>query len=312
MAMVMMLLLLEARVVRKGTASIVINDDEDKTVSAPVGTSLLSAMVENNIFLPSACGGSGSCGQCRCHVEEGGGDIMPTELSHLTRKEKLSQVRLACQLKVREDMKIRIPESIFSIKKYTATVISNRNVATFIKELVLEPDSKETIDFKAGQYMQIDIPEYDICFTGMGISDNYAESWKKFGFMQLCVQSEEPVYRAYSLANPPYEKHLRFTIRIATPPPGSADIPAGVGSTYVFSLKPGDRVTISGPYGDFLTKETKREMCFIGGGAGMAPMRSHILHQLNSEKTDRVITFWYGSRSMQEMFYYEENAALLL
>ncbi len=306
MAMVALLLLLEARVAPKGQARIVINDDEDKAVSAPVGTTLLSALVNNRIYLPSACGGSGSCGQCRCRVEAGGGDILPTELSHLTRREKQENIRLACQLKVRQDMKIRIPESIFSIQKYTATVVSNRNVATFIKELVLDLDTDEPIDFTAGQYMQIDIPEYEVCFTSFDVADRYLASWEKFDFMQLCGGTEEPVFRAYSLANPPYERQLRFTVRIATPPPGQEDIPPGVGSTYVFNLKPGDKVTLSGPYGDFVARDTGREMCYVGGGAGMAPMRSHILHQLKTVQTDLTITFWYGARSLQEMFYHEE------
>lgn len=311
MALVALLLVLEATLVRKGSVRIVINDDPDKAVETASGATLLSALAGADIFLPSACGGSGACGQCRCTVEAGGGDILPTELSHLSRQEQMDHVRLSCQLKVREDMRIRIPESIFAIKKYTATVVSNNNVATFIKELLLRLDGDERIAFEAGQYMQIDIPEYDrVCFAGFDVADRYSAAWEKFDLMGLCVGTDEPVFRAYSLANPPYEELLRFTIRIATPPPGAPDLPPGIGSSYVFNLKPGDRVTLSGPYGDFLVKPTDREMCFVGGGAGMAPMRSHILHQLNTEHTKRTITFWYGARSAQEMFYHEEFSAL--
>ncbi len=307
MTLVLFLLLLEARVVPRGKASLVINDDPDKAVEAPLGTTLLSALSAAGIYLPSACGGGGSCGQCRCRVEEGGGDIQPTELSHLSRQEKKDQIRLAYQLKVRQDMRLRLPEYVLSIKKYSATVVSNHNVATFIKELVVELDKGETLDFKAGQYMQIDIPEYELCFNSFDVADRYLAAWEKFNFLDLCVATDEPVFRAYSLANPPYEEKLRFTVRIATPPPGREDLPPGVGSSYVFDLKPGDRITLSGPYGDFLVDEdSRREMCFVGGGAGMAPMRSHILHQLNGLGTSRRITFWYGARSRQEMFYDEE------
>jgi len=308
--LVMFLLLLEAKVAPKGQARIIINDDPDRSIEARLGSTLLAALSDHGIFLPSACGGSGSCGQCRCRIEAGGGDIQPTELNHLTRQEKQDHVRLACQLKVREDMKIQVPEFIFSIKKYEGTVQSNRNVSTFIKELVIELDDNQTIDFQAGQYMQIDIPEYQICFASFDVADHYKEAWKQFRFLDLCAVSDEPVFRAYSLANPPYERLLRFTVRIATPPPGREGIPPGVGSTYVFNLKAGDRVTLSGPYGDFVAADSDREMCFVGGGAGMAPMRSHILHQLNTLKTRRTITFWYGARSWKEMFYHEEFQAL--
>ncbi len=308
--LVAMLLLVEAKVVKKGVIHIVVNDDPDKALETNVGRTLLSALVDQGIFLPSACGGGGSCGQCRCKVESGGGDILPTELAHLSRKEKKDHIRLACQLKVREDLTIRIPEEIFSIRKYETTVVSNQNVATFIKELLLKVDSGEKIAFTAGAYMQIDIPEYEVRFSEFGLADKYRAVWEQFNLLRLQAKSDEAVYRAYSLANPPYEELLRFTIRIATPPPGRKDIPPGVGSSYVFHLKPGERVTISGPYGDFFVKETQREMCFVGGGAGMAPMRCHILNQLNDVRTKRTVTFWYGARSRQEMFYDEEFSAL--
>jgi len=264
-------------------------------------------LASHDIFLPSACGGGGSCGQCRCKIHEGGGDILPTELPHLSRMEKKENIRLACQVKVREDMKIEIPAEIFSIRKFNATVKSNQNVSTFIKELVIELDPGEFLDFEAGAYIQIDIPEYELKFTKFDVADRFQASWEKFDLWQLKAQSDAPVFRAYSLASPPYENtNLRFTIRIATPPPGMPEIPPGVGSSYVFGLQPGESVTISGPYGDFLAKDTDREMCFIGGGAGMAPMRSHIFHQLNTLKTTRKITFWYGARSRQEVFYEKE------
>lgn len=302
-----MLLLVEARVTIRGERVIIINEEVEKGVRAPVGKTLLASLTENGIHLPSACGGKGSCGTCRCRVEAGGGDILPTELSHLSRREKAENVRIACQVKVREDMRIRIPLEIFNIQPYHATVVSNDNVATFIKELVLRLDTDESLEFEAGAYVQIDIPEYETPFTGFDLAGRYKKAWEQYGFLRLVAKSDEPVYRAYSLANPPGEKsELKFTVRIAAPPLGDLDVPPGVGSSYLFQLKAGDRVTLTGPYGDFFVKETGREMCFIGGGAGMAPMRSHILHQLKEVKTDRTMSFWYGARSRQEMFYDEE------
>lgn len=309
--LVAMLLLVEAKVVKKGDCSVVINDDEEKSVTVPSGVTLLSALLINKILIPSACGGSGSCGTCKCLVKEGGREILPTELPHLTRKEKKENVRLACQLKVKQDLKIRIPDEIFNIKKYHATVASNKNVATFIKELVLKLDPNERLEFKAGAFIQIDIPEYELLFTQFSVEARFRPAWDRFNLWMLKSKTEEPEFRAYSLANPPSEKGiLKFTIRIATPPPGASEIPPGVGSSYVFNLKQGDRVTLSGPYGEFFVKDTKREMCFIAGGAGMAPMRSHIFNQLSDVKTTRKITFWYGARSKQEMFYDDEFSEL--
>lgn len=305
--LVTMLLLVEAKVVKKGNCSVVINDDKEKNIQVPTGVTLLSALLINKILLPSACGGGGSCGTCKCVVQKGGRDILPTELPHLNRKERTENVRLACQLKVKEDMDIRLPDEIFNIRKYHATVVSNKNVATFIKELVLKLDPGENIEFKAGAYMQIDIPEYEASFTDFSVENRFKPDWDRFNLWGLRARSEEPVFRAYSLANPPSEGGvLKFTIRIATPPPRVPGAPPGVGSSYVFNLKAGDRVTLSGAYGDFFAKHTDREMCFIGGGAGMAPMRSHILNQLLDIKTSRKVSFWYGARSKQEMFYDEE------
>jgi Na+-transporting NADH:ubiquinone oxidoreductase subunit F len=300
------LLLVESKVVLKGDRKIVINDEPDKSIEAPTGTTLLSALNQNSIWLPSACGGKGSCGLCKCKVTEGGRDILPTELAHLNRNEKLDNIRLSCQLKVKEDMKIRIPNEIFNIKKYDATVVSNKNVASFIKELRLKLEPGQQMDFETGSYVQIDIPEYEREYREIHVGETYKKVWDRFDFWGLKARSEEPVYRAYSMANTPSEEELRFTIRIATPPPGAEDIPPGIASSYLFTLKPGDHITLSGPYGDFFVKDTEREMCFIGGGAGMAPLRAHIFHQLLTEKTERRISYWYGARSKSEMFYDEE------
>jgi Na+-transporting NADH:ubiquinone oxidoreductase subunit F len=305
--LVAILLFVESRLSVKGDLRVVINEDESKAVKVAGGKTLLNALVENQIYLPSACGGKGTCGTCKCQVLEGGGDILPTELSLVTRKERKDNIRLACQVKVKTDMSIGIPDEIFSIQKYDATVISNDNVSTFIKELVLKLDPGQTIVFRAGAYMQIDIPEFEVDFEDFIVAERFKSAWKQYNLLALKAKSGEPVNRAYSLANPPIETdELRFTVRIATPPPGRPEIPPGIGSSYIFYLKPGDRVTISGPYGEFYAKQSEREMCFIGGGAGMAPLRSHIRQQLLALNTPRRITFWYGARSRQEIFYYEE------
>ena len=300
--LVMALLVVESQVVQKGDRKIVINNDPEKTLPVSPGLTLLSALASKGIYLASACGGKGSCAMCKCTVDEGARGILPTEMPHLTRAEKQQNMRLACQVKVKEDLKIRIPPEIFNIKKYTATVVSNENVATFIKELVLGLDGNERIDFSSGQYIQIDIPEYELAYEKIDVDKRFRSVWDKFGLWGLHAQAEEPVFRAYSMANTPEEDHLKFTVRIATPPPGS-DVPPGIASSYLFGLKPQDKVTLSGPYGEFLVKKTDREMCFVGGGAGMAPMRSHIFTQLLIQKTRRKMTFWYGARSKSEMFY---------
>jgi Na+-transporting NADH:ubiquinone oxidoreductase subunit F len=302
-----MILLVEAKVVKKEDCVVIINNDMNKGIRTQRGNSLLSVLAGAGIFIPSACGGKGTCGTCKCVVEEGGGEILPTELVHISRKEQDKNIRLACQMKVKESLKILIPEEIFSIKKYNAAVVSNENVATFIKELVVRLDKGEELNFKAGAYVQIDIPEYDLSFKEFNVADRYRASWEKYNLWNLKAISQQPVFRAYSLANPPSDKsELRFTVRIATPPPGMAGVAPGIGSSYIFNLKPGDRIVLSGPYGEFFVKETDREMCFVGGGAGMAPMRSHILNQILGVNTKRKITFWYGARSKQEMFYDEE------
>lgn len=308
-----LLLFVEGRVVQKGSNRVIINDDEDKSIDAPSGRTLLSALSSNGIFIPSGCGGGGACGMCKCKVEEGSRGPLPTELAHLSRKERKSNVRLACQMKVKEDLKIRIPDDILSVKKYTATVVSNENVATFIKDLVLELDDDERLNFTAGAYIQIDIPEYEIPFEHFRIrvAERYRPDWDRFNLWGLRGKNLAPVFRAYSLANPPLEAtRLRFTIRIATPPPMKKGLPPGTGSTYIFSLKPGDKVTLSGPFGEFAVKQNDREMCFVGGGAGMAPLRSQILDQLQRLKTDRTLSFWYGARSKLELFFDEEFKGL--
>lgn len=305
-----LILLIEFKVVQKGDRTIIINDDEDKSLTVSGGATLLSSLVGNNILLPSACGGGGTCGMCRCKVTDGGGNILPTELAHLTRTEKKENIRLACQLKVKNDLRILIPEEIFHIRKYNATVVSNESVASFIKELVLELDEGEHIDFKSGAYMQIDVPEYEADFSDFEVAEAYRSVWDQFGLWELHAKADEPIYRAYSMAGTPSESLLRFTVRIATPPPRAGkEVPPGIGSSYVFLLKKGDRVVLSGPYGDFFIKDTDREMCFIGGGAGMAPMRSHILHELDTAGTNRKMTFWYGARSRSEMFYDDDFKA---
>lgn len=302
LTLVTVLLFVEAKVTSKGEFEIIINGNKDEILKISGNPSLLSALSQKEIFLPSACGGSGSCGMCKCEVIEGGGSILPTELAHLTRKDKLSNKRLSCQLKVKNNLEIKIPESIFGIKKIDATVISNHNVATFIKELIIKPEIP--MDFEAGAYIQIDVPEYDLTFKDFNIESKYVSEWKKYNFLELISKGIKPGFRAYSLANPPHDnKTMMMNVRIATPPPGTAGLPPGFGSSYIFGLEPGDKVTISGPYGDFMAKDTNYEMCFVGGGAGMAPLRSHILHQLDGIHTKRNVSFWYGARSKKEMFY---------
>jgi len=308
-----MLLFVQAQVVQKGGRQIIINANNEKPLIAPTGQPLLSALSDNGIFIPSACGGGGSCGMCKCRIDEGAKGYAPTELIHIKRKEKKANIHLACQFKVKEDLKIQLPPEILDVKKYNATVVSNANVATFIKELVLETDPQDELTFKAGAYIQIDVPEYELSFTEfrIRIAERFRPEWDRFDLWGVRAALEEPIFRAYSLANPPSEKNrLRFTIRIATPPPDAIEAPPGKGSSFIFNLKPGDTVTLSGPYGDFFVKDSQREMCFIGGGAGMAPLRSQIRDQLETQNTSRKISFWYGARSVRELFFYDEFKAL--
>ena len=305
------LLYARAKLTAVGTVKISINDGME--VIAQPGNNLLSTLSENGVFLPSACGGGGTCGQCRCQVPSGGGSILATETDHFTRKEQHEHWRLGCQVKVRQDMHIKIPEHILGVKKWECEVVSNNNVATYIKEFVVKLPEGENLNFKSGGYIQIDVPEITVDFKDMNIGDEYRPEWEKYGMFKLQMKNPEPTFRAYSMANHPAEGNIvMLNIRIATPPfdrvnGGFQKINPGICSSYIFSLKPGDKVTISGPFGEFFLKDNQNEMMFIGGGAGMAPMRSHLFHLFHTLKeTNKKVTFWYGARSWREVFYYEE------
>lgn len=305
--LVILLLVAKSKLIIQGDVKLKINNDYSLTKIVPAGNTLLTSLNSQDILIPSACGGGGTCGMCKCMVTEGGGDILPTETNFISRAESKKNIRLACQVKVKNDLKLEIPSEIFNIRKYKCTVRSNQNVATFIKELVLDIDNKETLNFKAGGYIQIEIPPYDeIPYSRYDIQEQYHSDWNKLKMWNNVAKSDESVIRAYSMANHPAEGNkVILNVRIATPPPGSVH-PPGIASSYLFSLIPGDKITISGPYGEFFIQETKREICFIAGGAGMAPMRSHIYNQFFTEKTKRKVSFWYGARSVQEMFYHKE------
>lgn len=301
-----LLMIAEKKLVQQGKIKLLINDDEDKSLEVDAGGNLLSVLSNNKIFLPSACGGGGTCGMCKCQIEEGGGDVLPTEKTHLTRKEIADNWRVSCQVKIKEDMKIHIPDEIFSIQKFECEVVSNRNVATFIKELKLQLPKGQHMDFKAGGYIQIYIPPYNLNYTEFDVEKEYREDWDKYKLWDLKASNDEEIFRAYSMANYPAEGDIvMLNVRIATPPPNTS-YPPGIASSYIFNLKPGDKVTISGPYGEFFIKDTKREKIYIGGGAGMAPMRSHLFHLFKTMKTDVKVSFFYGARSLREMFYDDE------
>ncbi|MGB3183122.1 MAG: NADH:ubiquinone reductase (Na(+)-transporting) subunit F [Cyclobacteriaceae bacterium] len=316
--LVLVLLFAQSKLVQQGDVKIFVNGDEKNPIIASAGTSLLSTLSTKSIFLPSACGGGGTCAMCKCVVEDGGGDVLPTEVGHLSRTEQKNNVRLSCQVKVKQDMHIRIPEEIFGIKKWDCTVESNYNVSTFIKEFVVRLPEGETLDFQSGGYIQIDVPAITVDFSGIDITPHpelghkqevYKSDWDNFGMWDLVMKNDEPIFRAYSMANHPAEGDIiMLNIRIATPPWDRAagkfmDVNPGICSSYVFSRKKGDKVTISGPYGEFFINPTDREMIYIGGGAGMAPLRSHIFHLFHTEKTDRKVSYWYGGRSKRELFY---------
>jgi Na+-transporting NADH:ubiquinone oxidoreductase subunit F len=316
--LVFILLFAQSKLVQSGDVNIVVNGDEESAMVTSAGGTLLSTLSAQKVFLPSACGGGGTCAMCKCVVEDGGGEVLPTEVGHLSRTEQKENVRLACQVKVKQDMRIRIPEEIFGIKKWECTVVSNYNVSTFIKEFVVELPKGETLDFESGGYIQIDVPEITVDFKNMDITpkpelnhpeDVYKSDWDKFQMWGLKMKNDEQIFRAYSMANHPAEGNIiMLTIRIATPPWDRAnnrwmDVNPGICSSYVFSRKPGDKVTISGPYGEFFINPTDREMIYVGGGAGMAPLRSHIFHLFHTEKSDRKVSYWYGGRSKKELFY---------
>jgi Na+-transporting NADH:ubiquinone oxidoreductase subunit F len=307
MALTLLLLVVKARLSPGGKVRIGINRDDDKVLEVEAGGTLLNTLASNNIFIPSACGGKGTCGVCRCHVESGGGALLPTEVSHITPKEAREGERLACQVKVKEDMEIGLPAEVFDVRKWECTVRSNENVATFIKELILELPTGEEVPFRAGGYIQIECPPHVMRYEDFVVEDEYRGDWDKFNLWQFVSKVDEEVSRAYSMANYPEEKAvIMLNVRVASPPPNAPELPPGIMSSYIFGLKPGDKVTISGPYGEFFAKETGREMCFIGGGAGMAPMRSHIFDQFRRLHTDRKVTFWYGARSLREAFYVDD------
>ncbi|MCD4773937.1 MAG: NADH:ubiquinone reductase (Na(+)-transporting) subunit F [Bacteroidales bacterium] len=310
MLLVALLLYARKKLTPQGEVELIINKDKKFIVNP--GSTILTTLSNEKIFLPSACGGGGTCGMCKCQVLSGGGSILPTETGFFTRKEQMNNWRLGCQVKVKEDMEIAIPKEIFGIKKWECEVVSNKNVATFIKEFVVKLPEGETMDFRSGGYVQIDVPKCVVDYHDIDIDEEYKGDWDKFKMWDLKMKNSEPVYRAYSMANHPAEGNVvMLNIRIATPPfdskaKGFKKVNPGICSSYIFSRKPGDKVTVSGPYGEFFIKDTKREMMFIGGGAGMAPMRSHIFHLFKTEKTDRKATFWYGGRSLRELFYIDE------
>ena len=305
LALVAFILAARSKLVAYGDVNIEINGE--KTITVPAGDKLLQTLSNAGLFLPSACGGGGSCAQCKCVVSDGGGSMLPTEEAHFTRREANEGWRLSCQAPVKQDMKVEVPEEVFGVKRWECTVESNPNVATFIKELTLRLPEGENVDFKAGGYVQLECPPHVVNYSDFEVEDEYRGDWERFGLYQYTSEVKEPLIRAYSMANYPEEQGVvKFNIRIASPPPGSTDIPPGKMSSYVFNLKPGDKISVYGPFGEFFAKETKAEMVFIGGGAGMAPMRSHIFDQLKRINSDRKISFWYGARSLKECFYDDE------
>ncbi|MGB5989596.1 MAG: NADH:ubiquinone reductase (Na(+)-transporting) subunit F [Marinifilaceae bacterium] len=315
MCLVAILLYAKTKLTPQGEVQVNINDGE-KDLTVDPGSSLLSTLGNNKIFLPSACGGGGTCGMCKCQVDDGAGSILPTETGFFSRKEQADNYRLACQVKVKEDIKMRVPQEVMGIKKWECEVVSNRNVATFIKEFVVRLPEGENLDFKSGGYIQIDVPKLDVDFKDMDVDEEYRGDWDNMKLWDLKMKNPEETYRAYSMANHPAEGNIvMLNIRIATPPfdrakGAMADVNPGICSSYIFSRKPGDKVTVSGPYGEFFLRETENEMMFIGGGAGMAPMRSHIFHLFNTLKSGRRVTFWYGARSLREVFYKEQFDAI--
>lgn len=315
LVLVIALLYAKTKLVPSGNIKVVVYGE--KEFEAPIGGTVLGTLQAQGIYLSSACGGSGSCGQCRCQVEEGGGNILPTEVGFFSRKQIKDHWRLGCQTKVKEDMVIRVPEEVFGVKSWECEVVSNNNVASFIKEFVVKLPEGEKLNFKPGSYAQIVIPEFDIKYSDMDIDDRFKSEWDKFKLWPLTCKNEEETIRAYSMANYPAEGNIiTLNVRIATPPfdrstgTWKAGVKPGIASSYIFSLKPGDKVTMSGPYGDFHILETNNEMLYIGGGAGMAPLRAQLLHLFNTVKTGRKVSYWYGARSKNEIFYEEDFRAI--
>ena len=310
LSLVIILLFAKSKLTPSGKVSLTVNDDTQFSVQP--GSTVLTTLSENSIYLPSACGGGGTCAMCKCQVVEGGGTILPTEKDFFTRREQMEQWRLGCQVKIREDMKIRVPEEVMGIKKWECEVVSNRNVATFIKEFVVRLPEGEAMDFNSGGYIQIDVPKIEVDFKDFEVEEEFREEWDQFKMWDLKMKNNEPTYRAYSMANHPAEGNIvMLNIRIATPPWDRAkgafmNVNPGVCSSFIFSRKPGDKVSISGPYGEFFIKDTPNEMVYVGGGAGMAPLRSHLFHLFLTEKSYRKVSYWYGARSLREVFYEED------
>ncbi len=305
--LVVVLMIAKSKLVASADVTITINDDPDKALVVPAGDTLLTTLGSNRIFIPSACGGKGTCGVCKVEVHEGGGALLPTETSHINRGEARQGTRLSCQVKVKQDMKIEVEPEIFNVRKWRCKVRSNHNVATFIKELVLELPEGEAVPFRAGGYIQIECPPHEVHYKDFDVEEEYRADWDKYNVWQYTSKVTEGVTRAYSMASYPEETGIiMLNVRIASPPPNMPDVPPGIMSSYIFSLKPGDEVTISGPFGEFFAKETGNEMVFIGGGAGMAPMRSHIFDQFRRLHTDRKVSYWYGARSLCEAFYQDD------
>jgi len=310
-ALVLVILFAKSKLVSSGDVTISINGDPEKSVVTAAGGKLLGALADQGIFIPSACGGGGTCGQCRVDVHAGGGDILPTEEGHINKREAKSGCRLACQVAVKQDMEIEVEDEIFGVQQWECEVISNDNKATFIKELKLQIPNGESVPFKAGGYIQIEAPAHHVKYKDFDIDEQYKGDWNHFGFFDVESKVDTDTLRAYSMANYPEEEGIiMLNVRIATPPPGRLHLPAGKMSSFIFSLKAGDKVTISGPFGEFFAKETDNEMVFIGGGAGMAPMRSHIFDQLKRLQSKRKMSFWYGARSKREMFYEDDYNGL--
>lgn len=311
LTLVSALLLARQRLVSTGDVTIHISNAPDRSFTVAGGGTLLGTLADQKIFIPSACGGKGTCGVCKVAVEAGGGALLPTETSHVNPGEARKGIRLSCQLKVKNDLKIHLEESVFGVRKWRCKVRSNHNVATFIKELILELPEGEAVPFRAGGYIQIECPPHEGSYRDFVVEEQFRDEWDRYELWDLRWSTTEPVSRAYSMANYPDESDIiMLNVRIATPPPRTTGVMPGVMSSYIFALKPGDEVIISGPYGEFFAKETKREMCFIGGGAGMAPMRSHIFDQFRRLKTERKVTFWYGARSLREVFYQDDFDAI--
>lgn len=307
LSLVVMILIARSRLIPAGDVTIRINDDEDKSLTVEPGGKLLNVLGKNDIFIPSACGGGGTCAQCRVKIKEGGGDILPTETAHINKRDAREGFRLSCQVSVKQDLLLELPPEIFSISKWECKVRSNKSCATFIKELILELPEGEDLDFRAGGYIQIEVGPHTTAYKDMEIAERFHPDWDKHDIWRYESEVTEPIMRAYSMANYPDEKGIiMLNVRVCPPPPQVPDAPPGQMSSYLFNLQPGDTVEVSGPYGDFFAKDTDAEMIFIGGGAGMAPMRSHLFDQFKRLHTKRKISFWYGARSLREAFYVEE------